>query len=350
MAVKILHRRGGRTQDARRRLRDEGRLLAYVRHPVVVQSLQILELDDRLALVTDFVPGRDLTSIIEHGPPMGLRAVLQLTAQVAAGLNAAWHAVDADGQRLRIVHRDVKPSNIRVGHHGQVRLLDFGIASFDDDDRQQTASDVVVGSMPYMAPERFTARDCGPEVDIYGLACCLYEALAGEAFHRHGQLREVSRLALDAEAYEAHLAARVEALPDELPDELRDLLCAGLASDRAARPDAQRVVERAERMADDLGGTTLRRWCGQVAWPSVSEVAGPLTGRPFPDQNHDRDSRSDAAGGSAEGPRWVEVAMETLEPAMIASGGGMAQHPDGTPKALPRPFPSIPYGNRRWRT
>ena len=341
VAVKILHHRAGAAEDARNRLRDEGILLARVRHPVVVQPLELLHVEDRLALVTEFVPGRDLQDVLHVGPPLGLRAFLQVMGQVAAGLHAAWNAVDPQDRPLHIIHRDIKPSNIRIGQHGQVRLLDFGIASFTSDDRQaHTASDVVVGSMPYMAPERFTSAQSGPEVDVYGLGCCLFEGLAGAPFHRHAHMREVSRLAIGREAYAAHLEARMALIqPDAEP--IREVLVRCLAWDPQARPTSREVAERCQTLADDMAGASLRQWCSRNPWPSVSENPGPLTGRVV----HNRDSNSHPSNEthSVQGPRRVEIPIETLEPAMLAGGGVMSHPQDGTPKAPPA-FPSIPMG------
>src|SRR5688572_7575723 len=108
------------------RLRDEAHVLASLRHPVVLAPHDLAELAGRVALVTEFIEGEDLASCIDpHDPaPLPVSTQLEVLEQVASALEVAW-------QQLRLVHRDVKPQNIRIGRHGNVKLLDFGLASSD---------------------------------------------------------------------------------------------------------------------------------------------------------------------------------------------------------------------------
>ena len=123
VAIKLLHAGlDAEASQAVERLRDEGRMLAVLAHPSVLGIVDVITLEQRVALVTEYVDGEDLDGCFSaHIPP---RALVQVIGEVASALSAAW-------TELQLVHRDIKPANIRVGRHGQVKLLDFGIASTD---------------------------------------------------------------------------------------------------------------------------------------------------------------------------------------------------------------------------
>ena len=345
IALKVLRSDLRLEADAVRRLRDEGRLLARIQHPVVVRAHDLTRVDGRLGLVTEFVDGADLEAVLSWPEPPGPRALLQMTGAVAAGLTAAWETRGPDHAPLRIIHRDLKATNIRIGRHGEVKLLDFGIASFTASDRHaQTASDVVIGSLPYMAPERFLEGGAAvPASDIFGLGCCLYEGLAGQRFYEDGKLRALSALALDRLAYDLHLHERIGSLTGS-PPSIVELVEQCLAYEPSVRPTSKMLTEECEALADELPGPSLRRWCRGQAWTDAPRHQGSLEGRtlvegtltePDPD-GPDRDH---------EGPRIIARPLGTLDPAMFDDGGTLPKntpYPD-TPTAPPA-FPSLPLG------
>jgi hypothetical protein len=321
------------------RLRDEGRLLARINHPVVVRAFDLTSIEGRVGLVTEYVDGDDLDTCLRDP---GRR--------IAAALDAAFSSPGPDGEPLRIVHRDVKPTNVRIGRHGQVKLLDFGIARFQAPDREsRTISDVVVGSVPYMAPERFVERASLPGGDVFGLGCCLYEGAAGHRFHVDGSLRAVSVLSLDAQRYDAHLAASLAEL--HTPDDLSALVGACLAFDPDARPSAGEVALRCEALADRLAGTTLRRWCADRRWVGAVAVSGELVGRTLVEGDLVLPP-VDPSPASIGKPRFVQRPLGTIDPDGLPPD---ALPPMGLPdpSALPDDratfaplsgFPSLPQG------
>ena len=312
VAVKVLHRTGHLPPGAEARLRDEARFLSRIHHPVVVQALALVWIEDRPALVTEYVPGMDLAECLLQQPKLEVRALLELIGQVAAGLEVA-HGLDGDGSTHPVIHRDVKPSNIRVGHHGQVRLLDFGIAlSADPERRADTRTDVVVGSVPYMAPERFLERHSTPAVDIYGLGCCLFEALVGERLHAEASMRELASLALSAERHAEFLERRLARLSPGSGTHF-DLLRRSLSHRARDRPDAGEIADICERAAAALPGPTLKRWCAQAAWPPASELEGALTGQTVTDRGPPPSANADGPQ-VPPGPRIVHEAPVTAEP------------------------------------
>lgn len=313
VALKILRPDPLRRADASARFRDEGRMLSRLQHPAVVRAFDWADLGDgHVALVTEFVDGADLLACVGIG--IGERPLLEVIGSVASALHAAFHGTDPDGRPMQVVHRDIKPTNLRIGRHGQVRLLDFGIARFGSEEREsRTESDLVVGSVPYMAPERFSERVSSPAADVYGLGCCLYEGLTGEPFHRDTRLRDLSAMALDPRAAAEHLATRLQQLPATVHPDTRALLERCLSHDPARRPTADEVARACERLATEVAGPTLRRWCTQVSFPEDTSFAATWTGRRV------TEGEEDPAGEEADRgrPRVVHQAGATVDPDLL---------------------------------
>jgi serine/threonine protein kinase len=279
VAVKVLRADLDPRSDAVSRLRDEGRMLARLAHPTILTVLDLTLLEGRIALVTEYVDGADLATCWAGASPLPVRASVQAVGATAAALAVAHGAADVGGRPMGLVHRDVKPTNIRLGRHGQVKLLDFGIAWSQAVDREaRTDSDLVVGSLYYMSPERFVERAADPAWDVFGLGASLYEGVAGRRF-MEGPLRDLSRLAVDRARYERHLEERLREIPARLPAGVRDLLLDQLRYRGRERPGAAEVEARCEELSDGLSGPTLRRWCRERPWPAPVGVDGPLEGR-----------------------------------------------------------------------
>jgi len=278
VAVKVLRADLDPGSDAVLRLRDEGRLLARLAHPAILEVLDLILLEGRVALVTELVDGADLDTCWRGTPPLSLRGSLQAVGAVADALANAHGAADAAGGPLGLVHRDIKPTNVRLGRHGQVKLLDFGIAWSRALDREaRTASDLVVGSLHYMAPERFLERRADPAWDLFGLGACLYEGVAHQRF-LEGPMGSLSRMAVDPGRYARHLERRLRALPTTTPAGVRDLLRDLLRYRGMERPGAAEVRQRCEVLSEEVPGPSLRRWCREWHWPEPSKVEGTLEG------------------------------------------------------------------------
>jgi hypothetical protein len=153
----------------RERFRRECEAAARLTDPHVVPIHRYGEIDGRLFLDMQLVDGRDLAAELTHAGPMHPVRAVGIVAQVAAALDAA-HAAG-------LVHRDVKPSNVLLaapapGRPDFAQLTDFGIAA-------GPAAGGVDGTVEYLAPERLVGAPADPRVDVYALACVLYELLTG---------------------------------------------------------------------------------------------------------------------------------------------------------------------------
>ncbi|MFQ6328811.1 protein kinase domain-containing protein [Nocardia sp. CWNU-33] len=155
---------------SRQRFTREARLAAQVRGPHLVPIHTFGELDGRLYIDMEFIEGTNVSGLLRRDGSMSPARAVEIVAQTAAALDLA--------HRAGLVHRDVKPSNIMVSPSGFVHLIDFGTAHRIDQPTI-TASTNVVGTLAYMAPERFTGT-CDGRADQYSLACVLYECLTGQ--------------------------------------------------------------------------------------------------------------------------------------------------------------------------
>ncbi|GAB2702610.1 serine/threonine-protein kinase [Nocardia thraciensis] len=187
VALKILTISAAEDPSYRRRFEREARVGAGLDNPHIVPIHGFGEQDGRLYLDMAYVPGIDLAARLRAGA-IGLPEAVDIVSQIATALDAA-HAAG-------LIHRDVKPANIIVHASGFAYLIDFGIARAPNQ-TTITATGFTVGTLAYMAPERFTG-DADARSDIYSLACVLFECLTAQrpfgdtdpAQQLHGHLRE----------------------------------------------------------------------------------------------------------------------------------------------------------------
>ncbi|WP_183095833.1 serine/threonine-protein kinase [Nocardioides stalactiti] len=153
------------------RAEREARLAARVNHPNVIAVYDFVADRDHHWLVTEYVDGTDLASVIRERGRFSADEAAPLLLQAAEALAAA--------HRLDIVHRDVKPSNILIARDGQVKLSDFGIARAIAD-ASLTQTGLVTGSPAYLAPEVATGGSGTPASDVWAFGTTIFHLLAGQ--------------------------------------------------------------------------------------------------------------------------------------------------------------------------
>lgn len=172
VALKVLPPHLAQDTTFQERFRRESHAAAGVSNPHVVPIHGYGEIDGRLYLDMRLIEGRNLGAMLtKTGKPLDPAFVVGMIEQVAEALDSA--------HRAGLIHRDVKPSNILIADNDFVYLIDFGLARTAGDSGMTTAGSTL-GTLAYMAPERFDAGKIDPRSDVYALACVLYECLTGE--------------------------------------------------------------------------------------------------------------------------------------------------------------------------
>ena len=190
-AIKVvLPAPGPRREELQRQLVQEARVGGLLNHPNVAQTFDCGTLDGFPYIAMELVEGMGLHQLVEAGGPLSIGAALDLVEQTCAGLHHAHTAVHR-GRELRVVHRDVKPSNLLVRSDGVVKIVDFGIAKAAVSDSEITATGMTKGTPSYMSPEQLEARPVDARSDLFTLGAVLYYALTGRLLFGGSSLTEV---------------------------------------------------------------------------------------------------------------------------------------------------------------
>ncbi len=159
----------------------EAKISATLDHANIVHTFDLVESDESLFIVMEYVRGTDLRTIVRRAKlrrrELAPGAALHITLEVLAGLAYAHMRKSTEGAPMAIIHRDVSPSNILCSAQGEVKLSDFGIA------KAATHSSLfyrVRGKVGYMSPEQARNEAIDHRTDLYSVAVCLYEALTAE--------------------------------------------------------------------------------------------------------------------------------------------------------------------------
>ncbi len=177
VAVKLLNAAHINVEETRIRLMREAAAMASVRHPGVAQVLDAGELDVLGPyVVMELLEGRTLQGILAVRQRIGVHETVQIGRQIGEALAAA----HAHG----VIHRDIKPSNLFVARDETGRevckIIDFGIARDQSDQRKLTMHGAVLGTPEYMAPEQMLGQsEIDGRVDVYAVGATLYECLSG---------------------------------------------------------------------------------------------------------------------------------------------------------------------------
>lgn len=209
----------------RERLRREARMVAALDHPNVVPLYAAGEEAGTVYIVTRWVEGTELGTLIHRDGPLEPGRAARAAAQIAAALEVA--------HEKGLVHRDVKPSNVILTPEDHVYLTDFGLAKRADTQPGLTAVDQMLGTVDYVAPEQIEGSEPDARGDIYSLGCLLFEMLTGEppfAGQKGGMAKMWAHVNADAPS------AR-ERRP-EVPAALEDVTLRAMAKAPETRPTA----------------------------------------------------------------------------------------------------------------
>ena len=250
---------------------DEARLAARLKHPNVIQTLDVVADESEVYIVMEFVLGESLEALMPRtdGRPIPLPVISAIICNVLEGLHGAHEALSDTGEPLGIVHRDVSPPNVLVGEDGVARVFDFGIAKAAIN-TQETRDGVVKGKVTYMAPEQVLGG-VDRRADIYAVGVILWELLvarrrhAGErndalflklASNKMAPLRPASSLRLDA------------------PDGIDSVIACATAWQAEHRfATAREMAMAIERVIRPAPAREVAEWLRQAAGPRVELLA-----------------------------------------------------------------------------
>jgi serine/threonine protein kinase len=272
----------------------EAKISATLDHQNIVRTFDLVNSNDRLFIVMEYVRGADLRTIAWRGrrrKPLSPRAILHVAMEILAGLAYVHGRRSPAGEPLGIIHRDLSPSNILCSGEGEVKLSDFGIA------KAVTYSSVfyrVRGKVGYMSPEMARNQPLDARSDLFSLGVSIYETLIGERIY-------TGDLNTPPDKIYAQVVPRLDAKCAGLPPELQGVLDRALAIDRDARyPDAESFASALRQIAHAHG---LLCSAPQLA-TELREIMGPNADVWLADERdltHPRSSRVPHAPGTLTG-------------------------------------------------
>jgi serine/threonine protein kinase len=246
---------------------DEARLAAQLSHPNVVQTYEIGEEGSRHYIVMEYLDGANLSRLRQKASRAGgipLRMSLNIVLQVLEGLEYAHDARGIDGRSLKVVHRDLSPSNILVTAQGVVKILDFGIAKAADS-QNFTQTGRFSGKLNYMPPEQLKGERVDARADVFSVGVVLAESLLGEKLWGNATGPTI------ATQLGAGLIPSLDRARD-LDPELRRICEKALAADREQRyPSAAAFKADLIKFVSTLGGAISREDLAALVCTTVAE-------------------------------------------------------------------------------
>ncbi|MEC9093766.1 MAG: serine/threonine-protein kinase [Planctomycetota bacterium] len=186
-AIKVLPRKRVSDKTYLERFYIEARVSAALEHPNIVRAIDVDHDEETNThyLIMEYVDGQDIGKIIKEKGPIQHREAASFIAQAADALQFA--------HDQGIIHRDVKPGNVLIDNNNEVKILDMGLALFQEDEYSVTLeyNEKVLGTADYLAPEQaMNSHNVDHRADIYGLGCTLYFMLAGQPPFNEGSLAQ----------------------------------------------------------------------------------------------------------------------------------------------------------------
>ena len=276
VAIKRLHPHIAADPEFITMLRDEARIVARIRHPNVVPTLDMVSGDGELILVMEYVHGEALSRLLrtlrDRGEAVPPRIATAILCGVLEGLHAAHEATDARGQPLGVVHRDVTPHNVLVGTDGVARIADFGVARAAGRMQSSTRQGSLKGKIGYMSVEQIRSQEVDRRTDVYAAAVVLWECLTGQrAFEADDDVAVMAKVLVDDLAPPSKLARGVPATLDAV-------VLKALSRERSARFATARDMAVALEATCPIASTReVGEWVEALAKTTLQERARALS-------------------------------------------------------------------------
>jgi eukaryotic-like serine/threonine-protein kinase len=234
VAIKALPEAFATDPERLARFEREAKLLASLSHPNIAGIFGIEESGGARYLVLEFIDGETLSERLARGA-LPLHDTVEIAKQIAAGVEAAHES--------GVIHRDLKPGNVIVMPNGQVKVLDFGLATSGGTGgtgsdpnlshsptltHQATRAGVILGTAAYMSPEQARGKVVDRRTDVWSFGCVLYECLTGRQLYQGETVSDLIARILERDP-------DWNALPANTPPRLRELLKRCLRKDPKER-------------------------------------------------------------------------------------------------------------------
>src|SRR6476620_11829824 len=161
---------------------DEARLSAHLSHSNCVQVFDIGVADNADFIVMEYVDGSDLKAILEtlkkRGRELPVEEAVFISIKICEGLCYAHELADSEGRQFGVVHRDVSPPNVLITKHGEIKIVDFGLAKASSQ-LERSEPGIIKGKFSYLAPEAARGQEVDARADIFAIGIMLWELLAG---------------------------------------------------------------------------------------------------------------------------------------------------------------------------
>ncbi|MCP3960872.1 MAG: serine/threonine protein kinase [bacterium] len=240
-----------REEELRKRFLREAEIAASLQHPNIITVFDFGYEDETPYLVQEYLSGEDLDHKIKRRDSLPVGTRIDILSKVAAGLRYA--------HSREVVHRDVKPANVRVLDDGQVKVMDFGIAKLLTAETQLTATGMTMGTAAYLPPEQLLGRDLDPRVDQFSFGVLAYELMTWQRPFAGDSMSAM--LYAIAHTEPSPIASRCQGCPPRLAAMIETCL---------AKEPADRYPSFAEVIAQ------LEAVAGEVTAPAAAESAPPV--------------------------------------------------------------------------
>jgi len=211
---------------------DEARLSAQLSHSNCVQVFDIGVGDNAFFIVMEFVDGANLKSIADHikkaGQDFPVEHAVYLCLELCKGLSYAHELTDPQGVPLHIVHRDMSPPNVLVTKHGEVKIVDFGLAKANSQ-LEKSEPGIIKGKFSYLSPEAAMGQEVDARTDVFAVGIILWELLAGQRlFLGDTDFQTVKRV-------QAAQVPSISQINKRVPADLEKIMAKALARDPQVR-------------------------------------------------------------------------------------------------------------------
>lgn len=211
---------------------DEARVSAHLSHSNCVQVFDIGVGDNTYFIVMEYVDGSDLKGLIEHrrktNQPFPVEEAVLICVKICEGLAYAHELVDGKGENLHIVHRDMSPPNVLITRHGEVKIVDFGLAKANSQ-LERSEPGIIKGKFSYLSPEAAKGLAVDARTDIFAVGIILWELLAGRRLFMGESDLETVRMVQSARV------PSLRAINPKVSADLENVLMKALTEDPDAR-------------------------------------------------------------------------------------------------------------------